>query len=111
MAELSERQVTEYLRLLALPELAGPLRLRREPAEFDGLRFAVETERARYLLKRYNPVAAEEARRAVAGPRLGGGIGLAPGPPRAAGTDRALGGPPVAVAGGCPPRLAAERVP
>src|SRR5260370_18112176 len=97
MAELSERQVREYLRLLALPELAGPLRLRREPAEFDGLRFAVETERARYLLKRYNPVAAEEARREVAGLRLGGGIGLAPALLRAEEDDRAVGGPVVLV--------------
>ena len=97
MAELSERQVTEYLRLLALPELAGPLRLRREPAEFDGLCFAVETERVRYLLKRYDPAAAEEALREAAGLRLGGGIGLAPELLRVEEDVRALGGPVVLV--------------
>jgi hypothetical protein len=110
MAELSERQVTEYLRLLALPELAGPLRVRPEPAAFDGLRFAVETERARYLLKRYDPAAAEEARREAAGLRLGGGIGLAPALLRADEDIRALGGPVVLVEDVGRATLAVERL-
>src|SRR5262249_60584473 len=68
---LSEEQIEIYLRL-SVPGLQGPLRIRREAAEFEGLRYNVAAPTARYVLKRYAPSAIEYARREIAGLRLVG---------------------------------------
>src|SRR5262245_39198655 len=91
---LSEEQIEIYLRL-SVPELQGPLRIWRQAAEFDGLRYGVATPNARYVLKRYAPGAIEAARRECAGLRVGGNVGLAPDLALADETGGPLGGPVV----------------
>jgi hypothetical protein len=91
---LSEEQIEIYLRL-SVPGLEVPLRIRREAAEFNGLRYAVATPSARYVLKRYASAAIEMARREVAGLRVGENLGLAPDLALADEVGGPLGGPVV----------------
>lgn len=78
MTAPTDEQVRAYLRLSAVPGVAGDVRVRRESAGFEGARFAVATATGRYVLKRYEPAAAEAARREIAALRLAGNLGLAP---------------------------------
>src|SRR5262249_33960927 len=91
---LSEEQIEIYLRL-SVPGLQGPLRIRREAAEFDGLRYSVAAPTARFVLKRYASAAIEVARREIAGLRVGGNQGLAPDLALADESGGPLGGPVV----------------
>lgn len=93
MTAPTDEQVRAFLRLSSVPGAAGDVHVRREPAGFDGVRFAVATVTGRYVLKRYEPAAAEVACRDIAGLRLGGSLGLAPALTVADELGEALGGP------------------
>ncbi|MGO8947361.1 MAG: hypothetical protein ACLQUY_06815 [Ktedonobacterales bacterium] len=90
---VSEAQVTDYLRQHPLPEIVEPISVKREPADFAGQRFRVSSGKTECILNRYEPAAAESAKREAAGLTLAGNMGLSPALLRADQTGTALGGP------------------
>lgn len=95
MQRVSDQQIEAYLRQHAVAGLDGALRIEPQPADFDGLRFRITSGSTRAMLKRYNPTAAESARREIAGLLLGSGVGLAPALLLGDEVGEALGGPVV----------------
>ncbi len=95
MLGVSGPQIEGYLRQHAIDGLTGALRIEPEAADFDGQRYRVTSDSMRAVLKRYNPSAAANARREIAGLRLAGGVGLAPALLLGDESGAALGGPVV----------------
>jgi thiamine kinase-like enzyme len=89
----SEAQVTDYLRQHPLPDMSDQISVQRDPADFPGQRFRVSSGAVQCILKCYDPVALEAARRETAGLQLGGNMGLAPALLRADESGATLGGP------------------
>ncbi|HEV2459839.1 MAG TPA: phosphotransferase [Ktedonobacterales bacterium] len=92
MPRVSEAQVAEFLRRRPLPSLPAATTVREMAPDGVSQRFYVLAGNTPLILKRYEPSAVESARREVAGLRLAGNIGLAPGLVLADEAVAALGG-------------------
>ncbi|MBF6591909.1 MAG: hypothetical protein IVW57_15475 [Ktedonobacterales bacterium] len=98
MPSLSVEHVRDYLRRHAVPELSGTVEIRPDAGDSDEQRFLLIAGGARFTCACYAPTAVERARRAAAGLRLAGGMGLAPSLVLADEASAALGGPVVIAA-------------
>ena len=93
MPSIRVEQVRDYLRRQSAPQWSGAVEIQPGATSADEVRFLLQVDGARYVLICYAPAAAERARRATAGLRLAGSVGIGPTLELSDEAGAALGGP------------------